>query len=106
MKAIRYLAASMFLLTGVLHLYLAFNPPESFSFISMLIGGIIYSATGVLLLMKLKFARWLGLLPIIALAMAPFMLDFQNLDWTFLWIPIELVAVICCLILLIKKSEG
>ncbi len=68
-KAIRYLAASMFLLTGILHIYLAINPtPETVS-IAVLIGAIIYPATGVSLLMKVGFARWLGLIPIIAIVM-------------------------------------
>ncbi len=106
MKAIRYLAASMFLLTGILHFYLAINPTPETGSIAGLIGGIVYSATGVLLLMKVGFARWLGLIPIIAIVMAPFMLDLTNLDWTMVWFPIELVAVICCIILLVKKSKG
>jgi len=68
MKAIRYLAASMFLLTGILHFYLAINPTPEISSIGMLIGGIVYSATGVLLLMKVGFARWLGLIPIVPMS--------------------------------------
>jgi len=107
MKAIRYLAASMFLLTGILHFYLWINPtPLVISPNGMLIGGIVYSSTGVLLLMKLGFARWLGLLPILPIVMALFMSDLSSLDWTILWFPIELVAVICCIILLVKKSKG
>ncbi len=107
MKAIRYLAVSMFLLTGILHFYLWINPtPEIITTIGMLIGGIVYSATGVLLLMKVGFARWLGLLPIVPMVMVPFMLDLSSLDWTIIWFPIELVAVICCIILLVKNSKG
>lgn len=107
MKAIRYLAASMFLLTGILHFYFTFNPPPEFdSAIAMLSGGIIYSATGILLLLKVGFARWLGLLPIVAIVITTFQLDLANLDWTIIWYPIELVAVICCIILLVKKSKG
>lgn len=106
MKAIRYLAASMFLLTGILHFYLAINPTPEIGSIGMLIAGIVYSATGVLLLMKVGFARWLGLIPIVPMAMAPFMLNLSSLDWTMLWFPIELVAVLCCIILLLKKSKG
>ncbi len=106
MKAIRLLAASMFLLTGVLHAYLAINPTPEVSAISMLIGGIVYLAIGVLLLMNKRWARWLGLIPIVPMVMAPFMLDLSNLDWTMLWFPIEVVAVICCIILLVKKSKG
>jgi len=107
MKAIRYLAASMFLLTGILHFYLWINPtPGVITAIGMLIGGIVYSAIGVMLLMKIGFARWLGLIPIVPIVMAPFMFELSSLDWTLLWFPIELVAVICCIILLAKKSKG
>ena len=106
MKAIRLLAASMFLLTGILHLYLALKTPADPNFIVTLAFGIVYFATGVLLLMKMGFARWLGLIPIVPMVMAPFMLDLSNLDWTMVWFPIELIAVICCIILLLKKSKG
>lgn len=104
MKAIRLLAACLFLLTGILHIYLAINPVAEPNLILMMAFGILYLATGVLLLMNKRVGLWLGLIPIIPLVMSPFMLDFQNLDWTFVWIPIELIAVICCIILLVKKK--
>ena len=106
MKAIRLLAASMFILTGGLHLYKAFSAPTDPDFILILAFGVVYFATGVLLVMNKRFAIWMGLIPIIPLVMAPFMLDFQNMDWSFVWIPIEIVAVICCIVLLVKKSKG
>ena len=106
MKAIRLLAASMFLLTGVLHFHMAFSALDDPNLILTLAFGIVYFATGVLLLMNKGFARWMGLIPIVPLVMAPFMLDFQNMDFTFAWIPIEIVAVICCIVLLAKKSKG
>ena len=106
MKAIRLLAASMFLLTGVLHFYLSFSALDDPNFIITLAFGVVYFATGVLLLLNKRFALWMGLIPIVPLVMAPFMLDLSSPDWTFAWIPIEIVAVICCIILLVKKSKG
>ncbi len=106
MKALRFLAALMFLITGVIHLYLAIADPSDPNFLLALIFGVIYFAIGVLLILNKKLALWLGLIPIIPFAMAPFMLDFNNLDWTFSMFPIELIAVVCCVILLINKSKA
>ena len=96
----------MFLITGVLHLFLAIKDPSDPNFALLLGFGILYAAIGVLLLMNKKFAYWLGLIPIIPIALSPFMIDWSNIDWTFLWLPIEVIAVVCCLILLLKKNKA
>lgn len=107
MKAIRLLAAIMFLTTGVLHLYIAIKDPSDPNFILTLVCGIVYLATSVLLIMEKKFAVWLGfIIALIPLVVAPFMIDFNNPEWTMVVLLIELIAAICCLILLIKKSKG
>jgi hypothetical protein len=80
----------MFFSTGVIHLIVASNDLSDSQF---------------LLLTKKKFAIWLGLLPIPALIMAPFTLDVSNVDLTIAMFPIEVIAVICCLKLIIKRKK-
>ena len=56
MKTIRYLAACLLLLTGVLHFLPIIKTPSDPTAIATLVGGIIYLTIGVLLIMKIKFA--------------------------------------------------
>ena len=106
MKALRLLAAVMFLTTGVLHLYIAIKDPSDPNFILTLVFGIVYLAICVLLFMEKKFAFWLGfIITLIPLVVAPFMIDINNLEWGMVVLPIELIAAICCLILLIKMRK-
>jgi uncharacterized membrane protein HdeD (DUF308 family) len=108
MKVIRYLAASLLILDGILHLYFATKGPSDPDFAIGLIGGIIYCVLGVLFIMNKKFAFWIGLIiPIIALAVTPFMVDLKTLgaiDTTIL--VCDLVVVICCVILLLNKNKS
>jgi hypothetical protein len=106
MKTIRYVAAICLIIAAVVYFYFAINPPPEFNSASMVIFGVLYLVTAVLILLKKRFALFLGLIPVIPLAMAPFVLEFSNMDWTFLIFPAELIAVICCLILIFKKVQG
>ena len=56
MKTIRYLAACLLLLTGVLHFLPIIKTPSDPNSIATLVGGFIYFTIGVLLIMKIKFA--------------------------------------------------
>jgi len=107
MKKIRLLAASLLLISGVLHLYLAIKDPSDPNFVITLVFGIIYFAIGVLFIMKRKFAIWLGLIvPLIPLALSTFMVDVNNLDaWMVIILAIDLAVVISCLILILTKKK-
>jgi uncharacterized membrane protein HdeD (DUF308 family) len=108
MKAIRYLAACLLLIDGILHLYFAAKGPSDPDFAIGLVGGIGYCVIGVLFIMNKKFAFWFGLIgPIIALAVTPFMVDLKTLgaiDTTIL--VCDLLLVIFCLILLLNKNKS
>jgi hypothetical protein len=106
MKTLRYLAGITIIIAGVIYFYFAVNPPPEFIPVSMIIYGIIYCATGILILLKKRWALFIGLFPVIPLAMAPFVLQFSDMDWTYLIFPFELIAVICCLILIFQKEQG
>jgi uncharacterized membrane protein HdeD (DUF308 family) len=107
MKIIRYLAAGLLLLTGILHILPMFKAPSDPNSLPMLIFGIAYFAVGVLLLLKVKFDTLLGIIfPVIGLGTGFFVVGFKN--WTtmltFLF-AIDAVVATCCLILLLKKDK-
>jgi len=106
MKVFRLLAAILFLLAAGVHLYIAVKDPSSTYFEFALIFAIVYTAIGVLLLMKKRYAPWLGLSPIIPLIPASLQLDLNNLNWTFGMFVIEIMAVVCCILLLIKTWKA
>jgi len=108
MKAIRYLAAALFLLDGILHLYFVTKGPSDPNFLAALAFGIIYFALGVLLILNKKFAFWPGfIIPILPLALALFTVDFKTLDAISITILVcDVLVVICCLILLMNKNRS
>jgi hypothetical protein len=106
MKAINQLAAGLLLISGILHLYLAIKVTSDPNFVPVLAFGFLYLALGVLLTLNKRFAIWLGLIiPIIPLALSPFMTNFKD-TWTIILLAMDVVVVICCLILLLNKNKN
>ena len=108
MKAIRLLAASLFVLNAVLHFYSVITKGSSDpNFVPALAFGIIYCALGVLLLLKKGYAIWLGIiLPIIPLSMAIFTVGLKTLDtFSLLIVVLDLLGLLSCLILLLNKNK-
>jgi hypothetical protein len=106
MKFLRLLAALLFLTGAGVHLVVAIKAPSSPYFALALIFTIVYTAIGVLLLMDMKYAPFLGLIPIVPLIPASFQLDLNNLNWTFAMFVIEVLAVICCTLVLITRKKA
>jgi hypothetical protein len=108
MKAIRYLAAGLMLLTGVLHILPMFKDPSDPNSLPMLIFGIAYFTVGVLLILKVRFDTLLGIIfPILGLGTGFFVVGIKNWDamLTFLF-AIDAVVIICCAILLLNKNKA
>jgi hypothetical protein len=105
MRFIRLFAAVLFLVGAGVHLYIAIIAPSSPYFEFALIFAIVYTAIGVLLLMNKSYAPYFGLIPIIPLIPASLQLDLNNLNWTFAMFVIEAMAVISCIILIIKGRK-
>jgi hypothetical protein len=108
MKTIRLLAASLFLLNAVLHFYSVITKGSSDPyFVPALAFGIIYCAIGTLLLLKKRYAIWLGvILPIIPLLTAAFTVDLQTLDtFTISILVLDILGLFSCLILLLNKNK-
>ena len=108
MKLIRYLAAGLLLLTGILHILPMLKTPSDPNSLPMLIFGISYFAVGVMLIMKIKFDSLLGIIiPLIGLGVGFLMIGIKN--WTTmltLLFTIDAVVIICCLILLLNKRKN
>jgi len=105
MRLIRLLAAILFLVGAGVHLYIAIKNPSSTYFEFALIFAIVYTAIGVLLLLDKRYAPFLGLIPIIPMIPAALQLDLNNLNWTFAMFVLEGMAVICCILLLVKRRK-
>jgi hypothetical protein len=108
MKTIRILAASLFLLNAVLHFYSVITKGSSDPyFIPALAFGIFYGAIGLLLLLKKRYAIWLGIiLPVIPLLMAVFSVDLNTLDiFSKTILVLDLSGLLCCLTLIVNKKK-
>ena len=107
MKTIRYVAAFLFLLTGILHILPMFKPQINSDAITVLIFGIIYLSIGVILLMKMKFGPILGIIfPLIGLAAGFLKIGIKNWDTMLsIMFVIDAVVIVCCVILLGRKRK-
>jgi len=109
MKTIRLIAALLLVFTGVLHVALYMKVPNDPGSIGMLAFGIIFSATGLLLLTTRVYAVYLGLIfPIIGMTMGMVKFGLKNLTYTMaLLYLIDVVVIVCCAYILLgrKKSQ-
>ena len=107
MKTIRYLAALLLIITGILHVLPIFKEVKDPNAIPMLGFGIVYFAIGVLLFMDKKFSQILGIVfPIIGLGVGFGVVGVKN--WNTMLIImfiIDAVVVVCCLILVLKEKR-
>ena len=106
MKQIRYLAASLMLLTGVLHFIPLFTNFEGPNTLPMLAFGIGYLAVGYLLFKHKPIGTFLGVfLPLVGLGAGFLKIGFTNWD-AFLTVlfAIDAIVVACCVLLLNKKK--
>jgi uncharacterized membrane protein HdeD (DUF308 family) len=107
MKTIRYFAALLLLVTGVMHLLPMFKVPRDPNALPMLAFGIAYFATGVLLILNKKFSQVLGIVfPLIGLGIGFFVVGLKNWNTmlTIMFI-IDAVVVICCILLLLNRNK-
>jgi uncharacterized membrane protein HdeD (DUF308 family) len=107
MKNIRYVAAMLLIISGVLHIVMYFKTPHDPGIMGVLIFGIIYAAIGLLLFMPNIYALYLGLLfPIIGIVTALVKIGIDNLGYLMiLLLLIDIVVIICCAYLLINRAR-
>jgi len=107
MKTIRYFAALLMVITGILHVLPMFKEVKDPNALPMLGFGIVYLAIGVLLFLDKKFSQILGIIfPLIGLGVGFGVVGLKNWDTmlTIMFI-IDAVVVICCLILILNRNE-
>jgi hypothetical protein len=107
MKTIRYLAALLMVITGILHVLPMFNEVKDPNAVPMLGFGIVYFAIGVFLFLDKKFSGMLGIIfPLIGLGVGFGVVGLRNWD-TMLTIMflIDAVVVACCLIMVLNRSK-
>jgi len=106
MIAIRYLSAGLLLLLCVLNLYLGIITKPNPGFVMYIVFGVVYFTLIVLLISKIRFALWLGMIiPLALLFIYPLMVDFKNLNPLSYGImgAIDAIVLICCFILVLLK---
>jgi len=107
MKTIRYLAALLMVITGVLHVLPMFKEVKDPNALPMLGFGVVYLAIGVLLFMDKKISQILGIVfPLIGLGVGFGVVGLKNWDTmlTIMFI-IDAVVVICCIVLLLNRNK-
>jgi uncharacterized membrane protein HdeD (DUF308 family) len=107
MKTIRYLAALLMVITGIMHVLPMFKEVKDPNAIPMLGFGIVYLVIGVLLFMDKKFSQILGIIfPLIGLGVGFGVVSLKNWDTilTIMFI-IDAIVAICCLILLFNRNK-
>ena len=105
MKTFRFVSAFLMLVSGIWHIELYVNSPAAIG-IGGLAFGILYVITGLLLFTPKMIGAYLGLIPLIPLIMAPFVLTRKDLEFqTITILLIDLVVFVCCLILVLKRKK-
>jgi len=101
MKAIRYIATFLLLAAGVLHCLLYIQGPQAPGSAVVLIFGIIYFVTGILLFLKIRYSSIFGIIfPLIGVIVGLILFDPTegNLIVGILGI-MDVVIIILCSIL-------
>lgn len=107
MKALRLLAGSFILLSGILHVYLYFKSPDDPGSIGILVVGLIYVVTGLLLYNSKKYPLYLGIaIPIIGMTLSFIKFGVPELfSLSALFKVLGVAAIACCSVVLLKKPE-
>lgn len=108
MKPIRYLAALLMLITGVMHILPIFKMPDDPNSLPMLGFGIAFLIVCVLLILNKKAGPVLGIIFTAAgLGVGFFKLGVSNWNTmlTIMFI-IDAVVLVCCVILLLNRKNA
>jgi uncharacterized membrane protein HdeD (DUF308 family) len=106
MKTLRYIAALLMILTGVLHILPFFQASNDSNALPMLAFGSIYLVIGILLIRNMKFAPALGIIfPLMGLGAGVFVIGLKNVNMMLgIMFAIDVVVLWCCCVLFFKKT--
>ena len=107
MKTIRLLAGILLLISGVLHIVAYFQAPESPGSIPVLAFGVIYLIVGALLFNRKKYPLYLAIfVPLIGMTLSVIKFGIPELiSLSALFKVLEIIAIVCCIVLLTKSQS-
>lgn len=107
MKTIRLVAGINLLVSGILHIVAYFQAPDSPGSIPVLSFGVIYMVIGLLLFNRKKYPVYLAIIvPLIGMTLSLIKFGIPGLvSLSALFKVLEIVAVVCCIVLLIKSPD-
>jgi uncharacterized membrane protein HdeD (DUF308 family) len=105
MKIVRFIAAILILTSGVLHITVYIQAPDNPGSIGILLFGVIYCVTGLLLFNSRIYPVYLGIFfPLTGMTLSLIKFGIPNLmSMSALFKLLGTTAIICCCYLLIKK---
>jgi uncharacterized membrane protein HdeD (DUF308 family) len=108
MKTIRLLAGILLLISGVLHIVAYFQTPESPGSIPVLTFGVIYVIIGALLFNRKEYPLYLAIfVPLIGMTLSLIKFGIPELiSLSALFKVLEIIAIVCCVVLLIKCKKS
>jgi len=106
MKTIRRIAGLLLLLNGVLHIAAYINTSNTPGNIGILVFGVLYIITGLLLFNQKIYSVYLGLIiPIIGMTLSIIKFGVPELiSLSALFKVIGLIVLLCCAYILIKRK--
>jgi uncharacterized membrane protein HdeD (DUF308 family) len=107
MKTIRFLAGTLLLISGILHIFAYFQAPDSPGSIPVLAFGIIYMIVGFLLFNRKKYPIYLAIIvPGIGMTLSLIKFGIPELiSLSALFKGLEIIAIVCCIVFLIKSKK-
>jgi uncharacterized membrane protein HdeD (DUF308 family) len=107
MRTIRILSGILLLISGILHIMAYFQAPDSPGSIPLLSFGVIYSIIGFLLFNHRKYPLYLAMIvPLIGMTLSLIKFGIPELiSLSALFKVLEIIAVVCCMVLLVKNKK-
>jgi len=107
MKQLHYVAASLMIITGVLHATPLVKGVEDQNVLPMFVFGMGYLAVGVLLFLNKQLGKIMGIiLPLIGLGIGFIKIGIENWDKMFsILFQIDAIVVICCILILLNARN-
>ncbi len=107
MKPIRLLAGVFLLISGILHIIAYLQAPDSPGSIPVLSFGVLYLIVGSLLFNRKKYSIYLAIIvPLIGMTLSLIKFGIPEMvSLSALFKVLEIIAVVCCIVLLTKSQN-
>ncbi len=107
MKTIRYTAASLLLLTGLMHAYYMLRAPHEPNSIGLLIFGIVYIITAIFVYLDSRLTLYAGILiPLIGGVLATSDISKHFSRHMVAFLIIDILIILCCLYVLLRNKNA